>query len=1093
MFNGISLSEKERNLLKNVSNFTEFKKKYDEFNKVFPIFNNKYTLLHYACDFGTYDVVKYLLKKEYPLNIINKYGNSELLICVKKEKIDIVEELIKNNADINLIDKNGDNAFSFAFKKFYKKINTKNTKNTKVYEKIVEILINKDPNLEIGDLDINDVLKFANKFKHKVFLTNILIKINSLFLATEYNNINSVTKLINNININSFNNNFTSLMIASKKGFIDLVNFFINKSANIDLCNKNGETALMISIINNRFEVFKLLIDSGSNVNIQSKNGNTALMYACELGLIEMVILLIERCSDINIFNKNGETALMISIINNRFEVFKLLIDSGSNVNIQSKNGNTALMYACELGLNEMVILLIERGSNINIFNKNGNTALFIAIKNINNDIIKILINLSSNIDIFNKNGETALMIAIKKNNIIIVKYLIEFGANINIKNNSGQTPLILSMMYNYYEIFKILSEAGATFNLKNMNEIYSFKILNFFKKNLDLSNFEYIYLSLNENNLLKNSNKIINLDYSKYNFNNIVESIYRYIKSLPNVNLNNIELNKINNLNKYMIIQNLYSNFIFGYFTYIYYKNKENLDGRDINRLHRLNYIMNKKININELDFLIKNIYQNDSIMLNRFSIQYYIKNSTYIIPGNDSANNYLVNGSINPIKYKSIGLDYGGLLKQFFSSIETQLNEYNVYIKKKENIEREIDNLQKNLERRKEINYKQYQIKQYANSRKKQINAIKKKYNNILNIIKKYSENTINSLKYKEKKEINMLTENEKKEKITEIEEKYSKIFKVLKPKNSINNMKELLQIKYYIRRIINKKRYSILKKKKLYNNAIEKILSENLKITKDKLNKITYLKNKIEKTIEPNNLLLNNIILLKILKISKINKNPIYLINDNLKNIILKIIFRDFDKKYINIIIKLLNFETEDFFTKELLCNEVKQEVNQEVNQEVDQVNEEILKYCEDKKYYNDIIDFYICHFINFKLNVEEIIKKMIFSNNNNDESYINSKLDSIEKFKYLLRSLTNEELNIFNQHISGNFIEQNTYKIVLFKKNHLSHFASHTCFTTFDIYNIDTFLREYYDEDGTDRKKKNFIENLKDDINQKFTII
>jgi hypothetical protein len=33
----------------------------------------------------------------------------------------------------------------------------------------------------------------------------------------------------------------------------------------------------------------------------------------------------------------------------------------------------------------------------------------------------------------------------------------------------------------------------------------------------------------------------------------------------------------------------------------------------------------------------------------------------------------------------------------------------------------------------------------------------------------------------------------------------------------------MKELPQIKYYIREIINEKRYSILKKKKLYNNAI------------------------------------------------------------------------------------------------------------------------------------------------------------------------------------------------------------------------------------------------------------------------------
>lgn len=148
-----------------------------------------------------------------------------------------------------------------------------------------------------------------------------------------------------------------------------------------------------------------------------------------------------------------------------------------------------------------------------------------------------------------------------------------------------------------------------------------------------------------------------------------MVKSIYRYVKSLPYIDLNNINYNlKINDLNNYIIIQKLYSNFIFGYFTFIYYNNKENLKGNSISKLPKLDYIIDEKINFNELDFLIKNIYDNESIIFKRFCIQYYIKNPN-IKNKNffDNINNYK-DSKVNPLKYKKIGIDYGGLLKQFF-----------------------------------------------------------------------------------------------------------------------------------------------------------------------------------------------------------------------------------------------------------------------------------------------------------------------------------------------------------------------------------------------------------------------------------------
>lgn len=74
------------------------------------------------------------------------------------------------------------------------------------------------------------------------------------------------------------------------------------------------------------FDIVKLLIEKGADVNIQDKNGQTALTLALSKGIgiiqkrfienedyLEIARLLIEKGADINAKNKDGFTAAQLT------------------------------------------------------------------------------------------------------------------------------------------------------------------------------------------------------------------------------------------------------------------------------------------------------------------------------------------------------------------------------------------------------------------------------------------------------------------------------------------------------------------------------------------------------------------------------------------------------------------------------------------------------------------------------------------------------------------------------------------------------------------------------------------------------------
>jgi len=100
----------------------------------------------------------------------------------------------------------------------------------------------------------------------------------------------------------------------------------ITAGADVNAKITGGYTALMLASQKGYLEIVKLLITAGADVNAKITGGYTALMLASQKGYLEIVKVLIAARADVNAKDKNGATALKQAQDWGRQEVVKTLI-----------------------------------------------------------------------------------------------------------------------------------------------------------------------------------------------------------------------------------------------------------------------------------------------------------------------------------------------------------------------------------------------------------------------------------------------------------------------------------------------------------------------------------------------------------------------------------------------------------------------------------------------------------------------------------------------------------------------------------------------------------------------------------------------
>jgi ankyrin repeat protein len=142
------------------------------------------------------------------------------------------------------------------------------------------------------------------------------------------------------------------------------VRALLAKGGNPNEADELGWTALMIASGKGYNEIIQLLLDKGAIVNYTTINGWTALMRAAETGQTNSVTMLLKYGANINAKNKTGMTSLMLAVENRKADTVKALITQRRiDLATRDNSGRTALAIATKKNDTEIIAILKHAGA----------------------------------------------------------------------------------------------------------------------------------------------------------------------------------------------------------------------------------------------------------------------------------------------------------------------------------------------------------------------------------------------------------------------------------------------------------------------------------------------------------------------------------------------------------------------------------------------------------------------------------------------------------------------------------------------------------------------------------------------------------
>ena len=133
--------------------------------------------------------------------------------------------------------------------------------------------------------------------------------------------------------------------------------------SSVDIADNNGTTPLMLLQyldINTTIQVLPVFLEKGADVNHVNQNGDTALLihtqYQCYKGTVKE---LVRAGADVNAVNRYGSTPLLEALRYGNQEVARFLIKKGADYHHADNRGITAAQLAAERGYDAVLSLIM--------------------------------------------------------------------------------------------------------------------------------------------------------------------------------------------------------------------------------------------------------------------------------------------------------------------------------------------------------------------------------------------------------------------------------------------------------------------------------------------------------------------------------------------------------------------------------------------------------------------------------------------------------------------------------------------------------------------------------------------------------------
>eukprot|EP00831_Metopus_contortus_P082618 TRINITY_DN8976_c0_g1_i1.p1 TRINITY_DN8976_c0_g1~~TRINITY_DN8976_c0_g1_i1.p1 ORF type:complete len:350 (-),score=60.07 TRINITY_DN8976_c0_g1_i1:12-1061(-) len=263
--------------------------------------------------------------------------------------------------------------------------------------------------------------------------------------------------------------------MAMKKRNVDLAQMLVDKGADINYVDDDGDTLLHSAAKVNSNKNMTFLLEKGLDINARNNAGETPLHIVAENGYDSVAEQLIEKGADLFAVDNKGYMPMHIQLFVYEADKEKVqwLLSKGVDVNMNQIEGKMAPLHiAAGYGNLEMAQFLIGKGADINIRADGGYTPLHAAVsKNGKAEVVDFLLSKGVQVDVENDGGWTPLFEAIMAfNDEEIVNLLLSKGADINHVDKLGKTLVHYAAeeKWDGVDMINWLSSKGADLHIKD-------------------------------------------------------------------------------------------------------------------------------------------------------------------------------------------------------------------------------------------------------------------------------------------------------------------------------------------------------------------------------------------------------------------------------------------------------------------------------------------------------------------------------------------------------------------------------------------------------------------------------------------------
>ena len=255
----------------------------------------------------------------------------------------------------------------------------------------------------------------------------------------------------------------TPLLLAAQAFKAAIVDLLLEHNAEIEFRDNQGNTALLIAVrahqrpydtLYANEAVVEALLNHGANAEAKDNDGMTPLLWAVKNNWPGAVKQLLERNVKTDCNDQDGRTAWQLAEYLGEKPIIVEFLKRDADKNLQHNWSRTLLSEAAEKGSDSVVKQYLEEGHNIeakdDIF---GQTPLLWAAENGQRAAANVLLDHNAQIGSRNKYGQTALWLAVRQGHAGMVQALIERNAIADTPDNASRTPLEMARSYRYVGI----------------------------------------------------------------------------------------------------------------------------------------------------------------------------------------------------------------------------------------------------------------------------------------------------------------------------------------------------------------------------------------------------------------------------------------------------------------------------------------------------------------------------------------------------------------------------------------------------------------------------------------------------------------